>query len=134
MTEEQEAFRRSQTGHEPDRVMEPGTIARTPVLIDPRCRNLCTGSDRPVWDSPAKLGRERGTGRKVVYCPCCSRELLTYEKTLDMKGVTWYATNIRPPNLNPGLAADQQRFVDIICRYDVVMLWNIVEVDRVAEE
>jgi len=130
---EQEAIRRALTGHEPDRQMEPGTITRVPVIIDPRCKERCTGTDRPVWDSPARLARERGSGRKVLYCTCCERELLTYERTLELKGVTWYSTNIRPPNLNPELAADQQRFVDIICRYDVVMLWNITEIDRIPE-
>ncbi len=133
MNDDPEALRRHLDGAT-NRSLTPGTVAYSQIIKDPRCKDICTGTDRPAWDSPAAIGKERGTGRKMVYCTCCSRELLTYERVLEMKGTPWYTTNIRPPNLNPALAADQQRYVDVICRYDVVVLWNIVEVDRVVED
>lgn len=121
-----DAYRRQIDGLDPDAPTgEDGGPSTTHLGRDPRCHGTCTGSDRPVWDSPAKQGRERGTGRKVIYCTCCNRQLMTYEETLTLKGVQWYTTNIRPPNLNPELTADQQRYVDIVCRYDVILLRNI---------
>lgn len=94
---------------------------------DPRCTGACTDRDRPAYDPPAKPGKERGTGRKLIYCPCCNHELLAEEtlKPEQRMGVF----NVRPPNLNPALQAGKhKRFYDLICRYEVVVLWDVTEI------
>jgi hypothetical protein len=84
---------------------------------DPRCKGKCTAKERPAYDSPAKLGTQRGTNRKVVYCPCCMNELHRDEMQPTVAG-----------NLNPALVAGRHvRFVDRICGYDVVLLWDVRE-------
>lgn len=94
---------------------------------DPRCTGACTDRDRPAYDSPAKTGTERGTGRKVVWCPCCGHELWA-EELLAPKD-RQVITNVRPPNLNPALQVGKhKRFVDLICQYETVLLWDITEV------
>lgn len=99
----------------------------TPVgQRDPRCRGACTDRDRPAYDSPAKLGTERGTGRKVVWCPCCTHEL-HHENALKAKD-RQTITNVRPPNLNPALEVGRhERYVDLICRYETVLLFDVKE-------
>lgn len=88
---------------------------------DPRCRRMCTSPNRAADNSPAKTATERGTNRKVVYCPCCNHEL----RRLDEQAL---AEGMRPPNLNPGLTAGKHvRFSDDICNYEVVLLWNLKE-------
>lgn len=96
-----------------------GLIGFTPRVHDPRCRNQCTSPNRPAHESPAKTGTQRGTNRKVVYCPCCNREL----RRLDEQSL---ADEMRPPNLNPGLVAGKHvRFSDDICGYDVELLFDV---------
>lgn len=104
---------------------EEGEVGYSTTAPDPRCRDMCTSPNRPAYESPAKFGKERGTGRRLVYCPCCNHELLP-EDDLRAKG-TQVITNIRPPNLNPALEATAKRFVDVICRYDVVVLKDVKE-------
>jgi hypothetical protein len=101
----------------------PGGVSFSAPQRDPRCNGVCVGTDRHTLDSPAKFGKERGTGRKLVYCTCCNRELIPEEK---LRGAdTQVITNIRPPKLNPELTADQRRVVCVICKYDVVILRHI---------
>lgn len=94
------------------------------------CQGKCRGQDddgystRAAHDSPARIGRERGTGRKVIYCPCCMLKLVP-EKDVAPELKQRLITNVRPPNLAAGLVADHDRFVDIACLYDTVVLRNI---------
>lgn len=104
----------------------PGGVSFSPPRRDPRCQGVCEGSDRHALDSPARFGKERGTGRKLIYCTCCERELIPEEKLRPEHAQI--ITNIRPPNLNPALEADQRRVVCVICKYDVVILRNVAEV------
>lgn len=101
-----------------------------PVSLE--CRGQCRGQDaggystRPAHDSPAQFGKERGTGRKVLWCPCCNHELIWEEK---LKPETREEIkNWRPPNLNPQLMADWRRFIDLKCEYEVVLLKNVVPI------
>lgn len=102
-----------------------GEIGVSKTFADPYCRDMCTSPNRPAYESPAKFGKERATGRRLVYCPCCNHELLP-EDDLRAKG-TQVITNIRPPNLNPALEATSKRFVDIHCLYDVIVLRDVKE-------
>lgn len=105
----------------------PGQTGITVPGKNPLCRDMCTSKDRPSTDSPAKFGTERGTGRKVLYCPCCQRELIWEERLTEAERRVSFE-NTRPPALNPALTAKSRRFVDPICQYDVHVLAEIKEV------
>lgn len=109
------------------RRLGPGETARSITYAGRQCRDMCTSPDRPAHESPAKLGTERGTGRKVVYCPCCIKELLPEEDVRDIDLLS-SIRQMRPPNLHPGLVAGRyRRFVDVVCLYDVILLWDVKE-------
>jgi hypothetical protein len=101
---------------------EPSLSFSKPVR-DPRCNGLCSGTERHTLDSPAAFGKEKGTGRKLVYCTCCRRELVPVESLRPEH--TQVISNIRPAKLNASLTADQRTVVCVICAYDVVVLRDI---------
>jgi hypothetical protein len=104
-----------------------GEAARSTTPADPRCRLICGGTERATLDAPSKFGTERGTGRRVVYCPCCGHELWNFEH-LSPEQRRLVIDNIRPANLNPALVAGSwRRFVDLICWYDVIVLKDVKE-------
>jgi len=112
-----------------DAISNPGEgrIGVTYTKAGPTCQDKCSTKNRPAWDSPAAFGKERGTGRKLVYCTCCNHELLSEDDRRAKEAQL--ITNFRPPNLNPALEAGAwKRFVDIECLYDVVVLKDVKEI------
>jgi len=76
------------------------------------CRGKCKG-ERGAIDSPAVWGK-RGED-KVLWCPCCDAALLRTE----------YDMSTGAPNVKKEVSAQQVRFEDINCGYDVVVLVSL---------
>ena len=88
-------------------VIDPRALIEDP---DPACQGKCKG-DRSSTESPAVIYNGRPA------CPCCGY----YLRRSPVEEVN------RPPNLNPELADTSIRFLDDICKYDVVLLRELKE-------
>jgi len=76
------------------------------------CQGKCKG-DRGAQDSPAVFGKVGD--KRVLWCPCCDAQLIYRE--VDM--------STGAPNIKQGITAEQKRFEDVNCGYDVVVLGGI---------
>lgn len=83
----------------------------------PACNLTCKGTDRPVWETPAK-GYRTPDGVKHLVCQCCMQEL---------RLLTGLEAGIADaPNIDPSIdQTGRRRFFCDRCGYDIVLLKDL---------
>lgn len=123
MTEPRRITDRDDPAYNPGANPGPGEVGRTLIEVSPECRGMCKG-DRPAWESPAQWGRDQG-GKKVIWCPCCNTVLVAAKPELEGSVDRRIIAQVRPPNLNPQLQANERVMTCRTCRYDVRVLKDV---------
>lgn len=109
---------------------EPTHVGRDHILgygFDPQpnatkpgiCRGKCRGTERFRGDSPAKFGTTQD-GKRTVWCPCCNTQLRRARP-----GESGLSDGAQLA-LIEGAAAKGTVMVDQFCKYDVVVLKELV--------